>query len=211
MGIFSSKHEEPNRVSMQDKAILKLKVQRDKLQQYKRKIQAVLDKEDQLARQAVREGKKDKALVLLKKKRYQTNLLVKTEGQLENLEQVTQSIEFQQMEKSVVEGLEAGNLALKELQQELSIEKVEQLMDETREGIEYANEVSEILAGKLTPEDDTAIEAEFAAITGIGQEEDADDIQLPDVPTQEPVGTPATAEPAPASQKTKAEPQLVPA
>ncbi|KAJ8958381.1 hypothetical protein NQ317_001994 [Molorchus minor] len=46
-----------------------------------------------------------RAKLLLKKKRYQEQLLLKTDAQLENLEKLTHDIEFAQVEVQVVEGL----------------------------------------------------------------------------------------------------------
>lgn len=42
-----------------------------------------------------------RAKLLLKKKRYQEQLLEKTDGQLENLEKLTQDLEFAQIETKV--------------------------------------------------------------------------------------------------------------
>lgn len=44
-----------------------------------------------------------RAKLLLKKKRYQEQLLEKTDGQLENLEKLTQDLEFAQIETKVRE------------------------------------------------------------------------------------------------------------
>lgn len=49
------------------------------------------------------------------------------------------SIEFAQMEKRVFDGLKEGNEVLKAIHSEMSVDAVEQLMDETREGIERQN------------------------------------------------------------------------
>ena len=45
-----------------DKAILKLKITRDKVRQYQKKIERVIERETQLAREALRAGKKQQAL-----------------------------------------------------------------------------------------------------------------------------------------------------
>lgn len=58
-----------------------------------------------------------KALALLRKKRYQEQLIEKARGQLDNLEAMVESIEFQQMENEVIEGIKAGNEALSSLQE----------------------------------------------------------------------------------------------
>ena len=46
------------------------------------------------------------------------------------------AISFAQIEVQVVEGLEAGNKALKELNKISSIERIETILEETREGVE---------------------------------------------------------------------------
>jgi hypothetical protein len=47
------------------------------------------------------------------------------------------TIEFTQIQATVMHGLSVGNEVLKQLHQEMSLEKVERLMDQTREGVEY--------------------------------------------------------------------------
>lgn len=79
------------------------------------------------------------ALLALKKRNYQTGLLQKTDDQLFTLEQLVQSIEFAQVEAQVFAGLKTGNQILKELQEEIKIEDVEKLMDDTAEAIAYQN------------------------------------------------------------------------
>lgn len=56
-----------------------------------------------------------KAKLLLKKKRFLEGLLDNTDTQLENLQQMVDTIEFTQIEVKVVEGLKQGNEALNQL------------------------------------------------------------------------------------------------
>ncbi|KAI8575278.1 hypothetical protein K450DRAFT_262580 [Umbelopsis ramanniana AG] len=135
MGSSASK----NKITDQDKAILDLKVQRDKLKQYHKKLQIVADKEVEIAKQSLAQGNKKKALVSLKKKKYQEQLLEKTDAQLMNLEELTNSIEFALVEKQVLDGLQKGNEVLKEIHKEMSVEAVQKLMDDTADAIEYQN------------------------------------------------------------------------
>jgi len=51
-------------------------------------IQVVLDKEREMARQLAKQGDKKRALLCLQRKRYQEELLAKTDQQLSNLEQM---------------------------------------------------------------------------------------------------------------------------
>jgi len=171
-----------SKITSQDRAILDLKVQRDKLKQYQKKLQLVAEKETQVAKEALLKNNKRGALLALKKKKYQEQLLSKSEAQLLNLEQLTQSIEFALVEKDVFAGLEQGNLVLEEIHNEIPIEKVEKLMEDTTDAIAYQNEISEALSGKLTSEDEEEILAELAQIE---REQLVD--ELPPVPEQIPV------------------------
>ncbi|KAM9559905.1 charged multivesicular body protein 6 [Salvelinus alpinus] len=178
------------RVTEQDRAVLQLKQQRDKLKQYQKRITLQLEKERNLAKQLLKDGKKEKALLLLKKKRYQDQLLDKTENQISNLERMCQDIEFAQIEMKVIEGLKVGNDCLKSLHEAMSIEDVERIMDETQEAIEYQREIDEMLAGSLTQEDEDAILAELEAIT-------QGDLDLPEVPDESLPEVPEAAEEEP--------------
>lgn len=71
-----------------DQAILDLKIQRDKLKQYQKRLQAVLDREIEIAKQHLAQNDRRRALLALKKKKFQEQLLDKTDQQLLNLEQM---------------------------------------------------------------------------------------------------------------------------
>ncbi|XP_072311981.1 charged multivesicular body protein 6 [Eucyclogobius newberryi] len=188
------------RVTEQDKAVLQLKQQRDKLRQYQKRINLQLEKERTFAKQLLKDGKKEKALLLLKKKRYQEQLLDKTENQISNLEQMVQDLEFAQIEMKVLEGLKVGNDCLKKMHEVMSIEEVERIMDETQDAIEYQKQIDEMLAGSLTQEDEDDILAELEAIT-------QDDVELPEVPSEELPEVPADKEEKPEREKSKKKPE----
>ncbi|XP_014068264.1 charged multivesicular body protein 6 [Salmo salar] len=190
--IFGRKRR--TRVTEQDRAVLQLKQQRDKLKQYQKRITLQLEKERNLAKQLLKDGKKEKALLLLKKKRYQDQLLDKTENQISNLERMCQDIEFAQIEMKVIEGLKVGNDCLKSLHEAMSIEDVERIMDETQEAVEYQREIDEMLAGSLTQEDEDAILAELEAIT-------QGDLDLPEVPDESLPEVPEAAEEEPGQER----------
>jgi len=148
----------------------------------------------------------------LKKKKYQEGLLDKTNNMLMNLEEMVNSIEFAQMEKEIFDRLKTGNETLKEIHKEMSIEAVEQLMEDTQEAIQYQKDVSDILAGKLTQEDEDDVLKELEEIE---QQQAANMPQMPNVPKEVPVAD-IQEEPArdqtsePVKKKLRKE-QLVPA
>lgn len=122
-------------------------------------------------------------------------MLEKTDGMISNLEDTVQSIEFAKMSNDMLDAMKAGNAALDELQKEMSIDDVEQIMDDARDGVAWANEVNELLAGKLTADDESNIEAELAAFVGDDPAVTLD--ELPDAPTNEPLpDVPSTQKPA---------------
>jgi len=180
-GLFSKKDK--SRITDQDKAILNLKKQRDQLKQYQKKIEAVLEKEKELAKKLLKEGKKDRAKLLLRKKKYQEGLLTKTDGQLDNLERLTQDLEYAQVEQQVIDGLKQGNEALKKANEVFSIDEIENIMFDTQESIDKQREIDDLISGSLTQEDEEDVQAEFDALMALEQE----DVELPAVPTAEPV------------------------
>lgn len=128
---------------------------------YQKKITTVLNAEHAAAQSLLQRGDKPRALLALRRRKYQSSLLLQTDRQLETLEALTSSIEFALIEKDIVFGLKQGNDVLKQIHKEMTLEAVEKLMDETQEGIRYQKEVSEMLAGVMTNDDEDEVEEEM--------------------------------------------------
>lgn len=137
-----------------------------------------------------------RARMLLRKKKYQEKLLETTDGQLENLEKLAADIEFAQVEQQVLDGLKTGNAALKKVHEIMTIDEVEQIMDDTKESVEKQQELDALLSGALTEDDEDAVLAELDALVAAADSakedttttvEDIEDRDLsnvlPDVPT----------------------------
>ena len=135
------------------------------------------------------QGDKKRALLALRRKKYQESLLAKTDAQLEQLEKLTANVEFALIQKDVVFGLQQGTKVLKEIHSEMGgIEHVEKLMGETADAIAYQNvsgprvrprrfaelrmliarnrrqEVSDMLGDKISNQDEDEVEDELAAL-----------------------------------------------
>ncbi|KAJ6604537.1 Snf7 family, partial [Mycena vulgaris] len=178
------------KITSQDRAILDLKLQRDKLKQYQKKARkmVVLEREHAIAKTHLATGQKDRAVIALRRRKYQQSLLLKTDGQLETLEELVSTIEFSLVEVSVLHGLKQGNEVLKEIHKEMNIESVEKLMDETQEAREYQREIGELLANNLTADEEDAVQDELRQLQAeVMREEPADSVELPSVPTHDPV------------------------
>ncbi|KAI9798707.1 MAG: hypothetical protein M1825_005034 [Sarcosagium campestre] len=161
MGNTPSSHK----ISAQDKAILDMKTQRDKLHQYQRKITHLTDREKAIAKEMLARGDKARALLALRRKKYQESLLAQTDSQLEQLEKLTNSVEFALVQKDVVFGLQQGTNVLKMIHKEMGgIEQVEKLMGENEEARAYQREVSEMLGGQMSNQDEDEVEDELDAL-----------------------------------------------
>lgn len=150
--------------------------------------------------------------MLLRKKKYQEKLLETTDNQLENLEKLTSDLEFSQIEQKVLDGLKVGNEALKKVHEILTIDEVERILDETKEGVEKQREIDAVInqynESALTEEDEEAVLAELDQLIGAeeaqaspAKEAPSEPIDLPEVPTDElPAATDETGE-KPTKQK----------
>lgn len=184
-----------------DRAILSLKTQRRKLADYQRKLEAVIEAEKQAARDLIREKRKDRALLALKKKKTQEELLKQVDTWLINVEQQLADIELSSRQQAVFESLKTGNNAIKAIQSEINLEDVQKLMDDTVEAKAYQDEINAVLGERLSPEDEEDVMAEFENLENeltvqdlpavpAAEKEEAppadEELDLPDVPTKRP-------------------------
>lgn len=183
MGAQSSK----TTLTAQDKAIFQLKKQRDSLKQYQKKLYVVIDKQNEGARAALREGKPEKAKLFLKLKKQQQGVVNSTYEQLANLEGLIGTIEFKLIEKDVLNGLTEGNNVLKKLNAEMSIEKIDKVMDDIEDEVLRVDEISDLLGSKLSLIEELEVDEELKALESDVMGTKVSVPELPDVPTMEKV------------------------
>ena len=166
-----------------------MKNQRDKLHQYQRRITVITDRETEIARECLARGDRSKALLALRRKKFQQSLLAKTDAQLQTLEELTSSVEFAQVQKDVMFGLQQGTKVLKQINAEMGgIENVEKLMGENEEARAYQREISEMLGGQMSNQDEDEVEDELEELEGeiVGSRTE-EAVEFPDAPRKEPV------------------------
>ncbi|PGH15823.1 hypothetical protein AJ79_02204 [Helicocarpus griseus UAMH5409] len=162
------------------RAILDLKNQRDKLHQYQKRITVLTDRETAIARQCLARNDRSRALLALRRKKYQQSLLAKTDAQLDQLERLTGSVEFALVQKDVLFGLSQGTKVLQTIHKEMGgLEGVEKLMGESEDARAYQEEVSRMLGGQMSNQDEDEVEDELDSL----EREISGPVSLPDVPT----------------------------
>lgn len=179
------------KITAQDRAIFQLKRQRDNLKQYQRKLNTVIDRQTALAKQALLEGKPERAKVFLRLKKHQQSVVNTTYDQLGNLENLIGTIEFKLIEKDVIYGLTQGNEVLKKLNSDMSVEKIDRVLDDLEDERVKVDEVSDLLGSGLSNLDENEVEEELQRMeeellgkkVETGKEEE--NAKLPDAPTSE--------------------------
>nr|CAD2150594.1 unnamed protein product [Meloidogyne enterolobii] len=160
--IFSSdKKRRAALVSEQDKAILTAKMSRDRLKQVCKRCEANIERDKERAKIHLKEGRKSQALLLLKRKRYEETTVNTVLGYLDKINQMINSLEMAQLNVEVTESLREGNEALKKINESISIEEVERIIEESKEAEAFQEELASLLRNKLSEEDELAVEEEY--------------------------------------------------
>jgi charged multivesicular body protein 6 len=165
-------------LSVKDRAVLDLKVARDRLDKARRKQETEAAGLVIKAREQLRAGKKDNAKLALRLKKMREVQLEKVNDQLFNLEKLVNDVEWAGHQKEIVDGMKAGNAALKALS--LDVDEVQAVMDESAEAVARQREIDAIISGALDAEDEAAALEELGQIE---QEEAAHlEVDLPSAP-----------------------------
>lgn len=174
-----------NHITEVDKAILTLKTQRRKLIVERKRIEGLITREVEIARQLVAQGNKSRALLALKKKKVQQGRIDNLDVWLLNVEEMLGNIENTKHSNQIITTLKQGHTALKELQKEVSLEDVETLMEDSAEAKATQDRMSEALRESLTPEEDEDVAAELKAMESTMIDQEVAE-QLPDIPKHVP-------------------------
>lgn len=170
-----------------------MKNQRDKLHQYQKRITVITSRETAIAQECLARGDKPKALLALRRKKFQESLLAKSDREIETLEQLTSDVEFATVQKDVLYGLRQGTSVLKQIHSEMGgVDQVEKLMEDNAEARAYQHEISEMLRGQMTNQDEDEVEDELNAmegeLLGVGEpQKEAEEVHYPTAPVSEPV------------------------
>ena len=182
--------KDTKRISDSDKAVLTLKTQRRKLLTEQKRIESLIQREIEIARELIAQKKQERALLVLRKKKLQQGRLKDLDTWLVGVEKMLGDIEATNGTNQLYAALKQGHIALKGLQQEVTIQDVEKLMDDSAAAKDYQDELSTALGADPSATEEDDVLAELSAMEVL--EDD-----LPDVPQHE---LPKVVEPAAAAQ-----------
>ncbi|GFH07620.1 uncharacterized protein HaLaN_02450, partial [Haematococcus lacustris] len=165
MGNLSSKSRKKKQaVDNVDMAMLSLKTQRKKLADQQKLLELRIQRHTEVARELVAEHKKDRALLVLKKKKLTEKQLQELGNLQFSIETMISDVEMSKHQNKLHDVLLQGNNALKQLQQEVTVDDVRKLMDDTAEAKALQDEMSDLLSNSLTGDETVAVDAELAAL-----------------------------------------------
>lgn len=180
------------KITSQDKAIFQLKQQRDKLKQYQRKLTTIMERQSRMAKEAIARKDMERAKVYLRSKKQQQSTISKTYDQLDNLEGLIGTIEFKLIEKDVMYGLMQGSHVLKTLNSEMSVDKIDKVLDDVEDEKLRVDEVLDMLGmgSGLSHGEENEVDEEFARMESevngtTSTKDEQPEIRLPDAPETE--------------------------
>ena len=128
-------------------------------------MQLITSRETAIAKQCLAAGDKPRALLALRRKKYQESMLSRTDTQLETLQQLTSNVEFALVQKDVIFGLKQGTEVLRTIQKEMGgIEEVEKILGDGEEQRAWQREVGDMLAGSISRAEDDEVEEELEGL-----------------------------------------------
>ena len=167
MGCTSSAAKEEQKQEQDyDKAVLGLKVARDRLKKYQLRLEADAAKQLELARKLISEKKPDKAKIVIRAKKMRENLISQTDGTLQNIQTQLDNLEQAKLNKEMYENITKANDVLKMMNEQLTVEQVESLMDENAEQQEKINEITNLLSENMSPDEIEVADEEYEALFG---------------------------------------------
>ncbi|KAI3402431.2 SNF7 [Candida oxycetoniae] len=148
------------------KAIVELREHIATLNKKKNHLSQQMEDQDQMARKYVSLKQTNLAKNALKRKKgYETNLM-KVENQIETLETQLISIEGANLNLETMKAMKQGATAMKQIHGEYNVDKVEDTMEEIREQVELADEISEAISRPVGNEyvDEDELDEELAEL-----------------------------------------------
>jgi len=142
-----------------------------------------LVRDQKLAKECLKQGRRDRAKLLLKKHKLTQSLLAKSEIQLDHVEELTSTIEFKQIEIKALDSLKTASAQLTKLNNLYTLSQIEDILSDSAQGVEKQREIEMLLSGgDLSVEELDEVEGELEDIIA-AEEKEKGVVVLPEVPS----------------------------
>lgn len=159
-------------VTEKDWAILDLKNARDRLKKYRKKLEVDSARLQAQAIELIKLKQRDRALLVLKLKKFKEKEVKNADGQLIQVLELIETVEWAAYNMEVMAALKVGTNMLNKMHEEMSLEDIEDLLEETHEAIEVENQINELLAGQFNIADNEELELELEELMKEDTKED---------------------------------------
>lgn len=153
------------------KAIVELREHIQMLNKKRNHLELQISDQEQVARKHIATNKALAKNALKRKKGYEANLM-KIENQIDSLETQLTAIESANLNLETMKAMKQGASAMKQIHGEYDVDKVETTMDDIREQVELADEISEAISRPVGTGyvDEDELDEELAALQAEDQE-----------------------------------------
>jgi charged multivesicular body protein 6 len=133
------------KLDQQEQAIINCKITRDNIKAYIKRLEKNEEQRKAKAKEELRNKNRDKAKVFLNQSKFYHEQVLNATGQLNLIEEQISRIEMAQHQKEAIQVLEQGNKILKQLNEEVNVEKWEKIADDMNELKQQQDEIGNFL------------------------------------------------------------------
>ena len=179
MGCLLCPTSRTTKINQEERALLDCKICRDNIKKYIKSLEKNSSLKKQKAKEALKNKNRDRAKLYMRQSKMYQEQIKASEGKLEMIETQISQIETAQNQLDVFNVLKQGNNILKKLQEEVNVEKIQEIADDLNELKEQNDEITQFFKEKGIEENDEEIDNElYKLIDNVQKEEGKIDLPL---------------------------------
>ena len=178
MGCLLCPTSRTTKINQEERALLDCKICRDNIKKYIKSLEKNSSLKKQKAKEALKNKNRDRAKLYMRQSKMYQEQIKASEGKLEMIETQISQIETAQNQLDVFNVLKQGNNILKKLQEEVNVEKIQEIADDLNELKEQNDEITQFFKEKGIEENDKEIDNELDKLIDSVQKEEGK-IDLP--------------------------------
>lgn len=139
-------------ITERDEVILAIKATRDRVTKLRNRYEEAAARELDVARTLIATGRRERALLVLRRMKVQERAVLNAETCLSRLEEMLLLIETAELEQQTLLQIQKSTALVKRLNEHIDLHSVEDLLLETQEAAEHARSIEQALQGEVTPD-----------------------------------------------------------